>query len=180
MSRRGRDLVERTMITVDDLVNDGGYLNPEQANTFIKMLVDEPTIMRDMRTVTMPGPQMKINKIGFGQRILRAAPASGTYPTSPDTLSDRGLAPSLYAVPVTDHVDLQTVEVMAEVRLPYDVLEDNIERDRLEQSVMQLIASQTAIDLEELIILGDTDLVSVDPYLGSHDGMLKMATLHSI
>ncbi len=63
------------------------------------------------------GPrQRKINKIGFANRILRKAQ------------SGAALTPTQRAKPGTEHIMLFTQEVMAEIRPPYDVLEDNIER----------------------------------------------------
>jgi hypothetical protein len=180
MRPKGRDIVERAMIVVDDLVDNGGYLNPTQASEFIQLVTNRPTIMKDLRTINMPGPQMKINKLGFGTRVLHAAPASGVDANqeAPGALTERGLEIENYAVPVTEHVDLETKELIAEIRLPYDVLEDNIEQDRFEQSVMELLAAHVAADLEDLIINGDTN--SGDEFLGSMNGMLKMATRNNI
>jgi hypothetical protein len=182
MRPKGRDVVERAMIVVDDLVDNGGYLNPTQANEFIQLIVDRPTIMRDMRKITMPGPQMKINKLGFGSRLLHPAPVSGADANvdgaDPNSTTDRGLAVTDYGVPITEHVDLLTSELIAELRIPYDVLEDNIEQDRFEQSVMELIAAQVAIDLEDLVINGNT--LSGDPYLATMNGVLQLATRHPL
>jgi len=139
----------------------GGYLNPMQANTFIRMLIEQPTIINQIRVVPMNAPTMEINKIGFGERILQAAPKSGT------ALSDR-------SSPSTDQVTLLTKEVIAEVHIPYDVLEDNIERGGLEDTIMTLIAERASLDLEELIILGDTGNMG-DAYLALMDGLLVQA-----
>ena len=54
----------------------GGALNPEQASKFIRKLIKEPTILRDIRTVEMTSPVKNVNKIQFNKRILRAGGAS--------------------------------------------------------------------------------------------------------
>ena len=162
-----RQVVEKAMIAVSDLINDGGYLNPQQANEFIRKLVDQPTILRDLRVERMNSPVMEINKIGFSSRILRAAPASGTALASGDR-----------AAPATEKVTLTTKEIIAEVPIPYDVLEDNIERGSLEDTIMDLITERAARDLEELIVLGDTG--SADSYLALFNGVLKLATSHVV
>lgn len=162
-----RSAVEKAMLTVSDLTTNGGYLNPIQANTFIRMLIDQPTLINLVRTVPMNAPTMEINKIGFGQRILKTAPASG-----------EALAASDRSKPTTDQVTLSTKEVIAEVHIPYDVLEDNIERGSLEDTIMALIAERASLDLEELLIMGDTD--SSDAYLALIDGVLKQATSHVV
>jgi hypothetical protein len=116
----------------------------------------------------MSAPKRKIEKIGFGSRILRAAPSSGT-----------ALDASKRAAPDLGLIELETEEIIAEVWLPYDVLEDNIERGGLEQTIMTMIAERAALDLEELIVLGDTG--SADSYLALVDGILALTpTGHTI
>jgi HK97 family phage major capsid protein len=162
-----QSIVEKADLAVSDLVSDGGYLNPIQANTFIRMLIEQPTMLNDIRVVPMNAPTMEINKIGFATRILRVAPASGT-----------ALAASQRSKPTTDKVTLTTKEIIAEVHIPYDVLEDNIERMGLEDTIMQMITERASLDLEELIIQGDTD--SSDAYLALCDGTLAQATSHVV
>lgn len=161
-----RQIVEKAMITVSDLVSDGGYLNPEQANKFLRDVQDAPTLLNDVRFVRMNAPKRVIENVGFGSRILKAAPASGTALGSADR-----------SKPTTGKITLTTEEVIAEVRLPYDVLEDNIERNNFEASVMSMIAERVALDLGELMVLGDD--TSLDTYLALFDGALQMATSHT-
>ena len=162
-----RTIVEKADLAVSTLTGTGGYLNTEQANTFIRMLIDQPTIINQIRTVPMNAPRMEINKIGFTSRILNAAPASGT-----------ALAANKRSAPVTDKVTLTTKEIIAEVHIPYDVLEDNIERGGLEDTIMQLISERASLDLEELIISGNTG--SADTYLALCNGILKQAQHHVV
>ena len=51
-------------------------LNPEQGAAFIRKLIKQPTLIRVCRVVEMIAPIRKINKIGFGSRILRAETAA--------------------------------------------------------------------------------------------------------
>lgn len=162
-----RDVLKKADITVSDLMTSGGYLNPEQANRFIDLVIDQPTILRSVRTVRMNAPQRLVEKVGFADRILRAAPSSGSY-----------LADSDRAKPTTGKVQLTTKEIMAEVHLPYDVLEDNIERDNFEDTIMRHMAARAALDLEELLILGDTG--SSDAYLALMDGLIKQITTNVV
>lgn len=155
-----RTIIEKADIAVANLVADGGYLNAEQANRFIELLHDQPTIISQVRTVRMNAPKRKIEKIGFGSRILHAAPASGT-----------ALADNSRSKPDLGMIELSTKEIIAEVWIPYDVLEDNIERGNLEDTIMGLITRRAALDLEELLLLGDTG--SGDPYLALMDGIIE-------
>lgn len=158
-------------IALSDLAT-AGKLNDEQADRFIRKLIDSPTLLQSCRTVTMNAPQRKINKIGFGSRILRPA-TSGV-----------ALTQSQRSKPDLAQILLNTDEVIAEVRIPYDVIEDNIERGNvavgmeqgaggIHQTIVDLIGERAALDLEELGIRGDTS--SGDSYLALGDGWLKLA-----
>lgn len=162
MKPKNRDIAAKADIAVSDLVSNGGYLNPEQANRFIQMVTDQPTVLNQARRVIMGAPQRKIEKIGFGSRVLHGAPDSGTY-----------LDDAKRAAPTTSKIDLATDEIMAEVHIPYDVLEDNIEKDNLENTIMSQLTAQIAMDLEEYLLLADTDLSATDDFLGLTDGVLK-------
>ena len=161
MKARHRTIVERADIAVSNLITDGGYLQPEQANAFIDLVLTQPTILKQCRTVRMGAPQMQINKIGFYDRILKNAPESGT-----------ALAANDRAKPTTSKILLTTKEVIAEVQIPYDVLEDNIEKASLEEHIMRLISERVAVDLEERIICGNTAHPTI-PELTLFDGIIK-------
>jgi len=167
MKPSNRDIVAKADIAVSDLVADGGYLNPEQSSKFLEMVYDEPTLLRDVRRVSMAGPIKNIDKIGFASRIMRAAPRSGI----PLDAADRAKA-------TTDQVVLTTKEAICEVNIPYDVLEDNIEKGGLEGTIMRMMAARAAVDLEELLVKGDT--ASADAYLALQDGALKLAATHAL
>lgn len=177
-----QELIKKADIALSDL-NSGGKLNPEQTNRFIRQLIDAPTILNSVRTVAMTAPTMNINKIGFGSRILRAAVAStplvNTY--------DATVAGTGRASPDISQVQLTTKEVIAEIQIPYDVLEDNVEGGNIKASattpagglqgtLVDLLAERAALDLEELVVKGDTAVVATDRYLGLVDGYLKQIT----
>lgn len=176
-----QSLLQKADIAIADLQQNGGTLSAEQGASFIRRLIKEPTLIKLCRVIEMTSPQRKINKIGFGTRILRRA-ASGV-----------ALTPAQRSKPSTDQIQLNTKEQIAEVRLPYDVLEDNIERASvadnaapntgpggLRQTILDLIAERAALDMEELGLLGDTNYVNANDaddaaYLSQNDGWLKIA-----
>jgi len=184
-----KSLLQKADIAIADLQSNGGVLNPEQGANFIRKLIKQPTLIKQCRIVEMVAPIRKINKIGFGSRILRKATsataltASGSNSTSLDGR----------AKPTTSQIQLTTTENIAEVRLPYDVLEDNIERataanneamntgpSGLRQTLIDLIAERAALDLEELGLLGDTAYTNGSDtddqaYLSQLDGWLKLS-----
>lgn len=174
------ELIRKADIVISDLTSNGGYLNPEQSNAFIRKLLVAPTLLAQVRRVTMSAPIRKINKISFSSRILNAGNGgTGAYPTV--------LASGQRAKPTTEQIQLQTHEVVAEIHLPYDVIEDNIEGGNVgtfneggnppmaggfRDTVVSLIAERVAIDLEEQALNGDTS--SADSFLAQTNGYLKL------
>ena len=171
------EIVKRADIALSNLTNDGGMLAVEQAKEFIDMVIDQPTIIKEARTVTMNAPTMEINRIGFLNRILRPAVQAVSTTTDPYPPERRVTAPNR-AQPNLNRITMATKEVIAEVRIPYEVLEDNIERGAMEAHILRLIAERAALDLEELFVLGDT--TSNDSYLALMDGALKKFTLNIV
>lgn len=179
---KNQTIIQKADMTLSDL-SSGGLLNPEQANKFIRIVAQEPTILRQVRQVIMGAPTRKIDKIGFADRILMPA-ISGT------ALAANTSATNRRSKPTTSQIELVTKEVIAEVRLPYDVIEDNIENANMglgvdggaensgkpvkgsfKDTIVQMIGSRVALDLEELALLGDTG--SGDAFLALTDGYLK-------
>lgn len=173
MSLSNKELHRRADMALSDLAS-GGLLNPEQANRFIDMVQEQPTLLRQARLVRMNAPTMKINRIGFASRIMKAAP-QGTSPfAADDGTNDRYLAAADRSKPTTSQITLTTKEVMAEIHLPYELMEDNIEGEAIETHIMRLIAERAAQDLEEWMLTADT--ASGDAYLALTNGLLKLAT----
>lgn len=178
MPLSNQELARRADLALADLQANGGELQPEQANQFIDFILDTPTILQQARVIPMNSNTRKIDRMGFAQRIMRAAP-QGTPPYAADDGSnDRYLAAADRSKPTTTQIELTTKEVMAEIHLPYEALEDNIEGMSFEAHVMRLIAERAAIDFEEWILTGDT--ASADAYLALNDGLLKTATTNVV
>lgn len=163
--------VEKADIALGDLAT-AGLLNPEQSDKFVRTAMESTPLMQRVRTVTMANPEKHIDKIGFGSRVLRPGPGSGNYLADGDRVK-----PDLGQVIIT------TKEVMAEVHIPYDVFEDNIEGGNvavplqtsaggMQDTIVTLLGQRAGLDLEEWGIKGDTS--SGDPYLALQDGWLKL------
>lgn len=176
------EMLRKADLAISDLSANGGLLQPEDSVRFIRTLIKQARLIREARVVEMNSPQRKINKIQFGSRILRKA------------VSSQALTEAQRSKPTTDVVSLSTKEQIAEVRLPYDVLEDNIERATaannenpttgpggLRQTLIDLIAERASVDMEELAISGDTAYTNGgdqddEDYISQLDGYLKRAS----
>lgn len=178
MPLSNKELAKRTDLALSQLSSNGGLLSPEQANRFIDMIQEQPTLLNQVRMVRMNAPQMKINRLGFGSRIMKAAP-QGTPPyAADDGTNDRYLAAADRSAPTTAQITLTSKEVMAEIHIPYEVLEDNIEKGNFEDHLMRLIAERAAIDMEDWAINADTG--SGDAYLALADGYLKQMSTNVV
>lgn len=173
MSISYKQLVRKADLALSDLTS-GGLLQPEQSNRFMRKVIEAPTLLNEVRFVPMSRPQMEINKVGFSNRILRVAnqgvissPRSGEEGT-------RALARADRIKPELSKLTLSTDEVIAEIDLPYEVLEDNIEKEGFQDTLLDMIAQAAARDLEEKLILSDP--ASGDPYLALQYGILSETT----
>ena len=172
------DKVMRADLALADLTANGGVLDPEHQNTFFRKIIDEPTVINQVRQQPMNAPEMKIPKIGFGSRVLQVAPNTGSGGAQDNGTNTRHLAAAKRAKPDFGQVNLSTTEFIAEIHLHDDLLEDNIERDQMADTIMTLLAERVALDLEALLLLADTDMAALsdpDGYYRSMDGLLKLA-----
>jgi len=146
-------------------------------------------MLRQVRRVVMNAPERKVNKIQFSKRILRAASSATALDTAAIAGAfDPSAEKTARAKPITEQITLTTKEVIAQINLPYDLIEDNIERGGIGtyneagaprasggivDTILTLVAERAALDLEELAIMGDTSIGSADTYLDLVDGFLK-------
>jgi HK97 family phage major capsid protein len=168
------EAIRRADLALTDLTANGGVLDAEHQGRFFQRVIDAPTIFREVRSINMNASEMKIPKIGFGSRVLRKAPNTGSGGAQDDGTNTRHLAAAGRAVPDFGLVNMNTEEFIAEIHLHDDLLEDNIERGALVDTIMGLLAERVALDLEELLISGNS--TSPDPYLAAQDGILRLLT----
>lgn len=168
------ELIQRADLAVADLDTNGGLLQPEQSKQFIDMILDEPTMLPQARVIRMGASEVWINRIGFGSRILRAARQTGSAQDDGDNA--RYMRAADRSKVTTTQIQMNDSEVIAEVRIPYEALEDNIEGQSLEAHIMRLIAAQVALDLEEWALWADK--TSPDAFMALQDGWMIRSTAH--
>ena len=161
-----RSLLEKADLALAELTAGGGVLLPAQAQKFMRLLIKQSVLMQQATVVPMAAPKYQLSKIKFGSRILRP----GREATA--------LAPSDRARPDLSFLELDAQLFKAEIHLSDEVLEDNIERGELRQTILEMIAEAAGRDMEEVLINGDT--TSTDPFLATLDGLLKQATSHVV
>lgn len=154
--------IEKADLAVSNIINEGGYLVPEQAKRFMELLIEDSVLLGMVTMLPMKSPTYEISKMGFTGRVLRRAAEGQALPKA-----DR-------VKPELGKVQLTTTEMIAEARIPYQVLEDNIEQGTFQDTMMGFLSKAVSRDLEEVVISGDT-ASSTDP-LFSFDGLLKQQT----
>ena len=147
-------------VTTGVVGNDsGGLMKPAQSNRFLDFVIDQSVLMQNARVVRMRTPQMEIDKVSVGTRLLsKATEATDSGANAAVTFSK---------------VSLSTVKLRLDWALSTESLEDNIEGASLEDHIAQVMARQTANDLDDLFINGNTS--SGNGLLKALDGFVKLA-----
>jgi hypothetical protein len=155
-----RDLLEKVINTTQIGAGYGGILNAKQANRFIDYIVEQSVLVADARLVRMSEPTQEIDKLSVGTRIMRKA--------------TEGVSDGVNADPTFTKISMTTVKLRLDWELTTEGLEDNIEGSSLEDHIAGVMARQTANDMEDLLIHGDTTLTA-DALLKALDGWRKLA-----
>ncbi|MGD8720020.1 MAG: phage major capsid protein [Candidatus Zixiibacteriota bacterium] len=160
--KRNEELIQAVKFAVADLAS-GGELNAEQREEFIRAAVEQTVILKEARYEPMDREVEEFHKIGFANRVLQKP--SGTYGTT-----ETGVDPA------TGMVTLTAVKTVMAVDIGLDVFKKNIERDRIKDTIISAMAEKAGVDLEELIIMGDT--TSAEPFYTINEGLFKLAGTH--
>jgi len=155
-------LINKADLAVADLISLGGYLVPEQLQQFIRIAIKEVVALAMVHVTTVNAPQTQLDKVAAPARVLHKA------------VEGEALGIAYRSAPIPSKLTLTTTEVMAEVHLNRSTLEDQIERAGFQQTVIQLMAERVRLDLEDILINGDTD--SADEFLQLFNGMLDLTT----
>lgn len=147
-------------VTTSVVGNDsGGLLKPAQSNRFLDYVIDQSVLMQNARVIRMRTPQMEIDKLSVGTRLLaKATEATDTGTNAAVTFSK---------------VSISTVKLRLDWAVSTESLEDNIEGASLEDHIAQVMARQTANDMDDLFINGNTS--SANSLLKALDGFVKLA-----
>lgn len=156
---------------------NGARLLADQADTFYRKVFDRAGLIGDLRSVPMNADTMNINKIGLGNMILQVAP-TGTAPYVVDGNGEtfantRNLESANRYSPQFEQIQLTVKEYMAEIHLTDDVIENNLEQEALVSTIMDMTAQRLALDIERVLIEGDTTNGALPAVLKLQDGILK-------
>lgn len=151
------EMLQKAIDTTD--LAAGGLLGPEQSQKFTDLVVDQSVMLKEARVVRMRSAVTEIDRIATTGRVSQ--------------LKSEGIAPASLAEPAFSKVTLTAVDIITPFELTFEALEDNVAGGNLEETVIRVMAKQTATDLEELAIQGDK--ASLDTFLAGMDGWRVLA-----
>jgi len=156
------ELLEKVNEVTTSVIGNGsgGILNARQANRFIDYIVEQSVLVADARLVRMSEPTQDIDKLSVGTRLMRKA--------------TEGTNDGVNAAVTFSKISMTTVKLRLDWEMTTEGLEDNIEGASLEDHIAGVMARQTANDIEDLLIHGDTSLTS-EALLKALDGWRKLA-----
>ena len=144
-------------ITVDSL--EGAKLVPQQQQRFIRTATKATPILDEARRIDMTSHTRNIDRISMTGRMLRK-----TH--------------ELEEAKEVDGPDFHTNKLVAEEMtgvfwLTDQALEDNLEKEQLQNTIVDLAGRQVGVDLADLFVNGDKSLQ--DELLSTTDGWLLKA-----
>jgi hypothetical protein len=162
MKMSNHELLEKVNEVTTSVIGNGsgGILNARQANRFIDYIVEQSVLVADARLVRMSEPTQDIDKLSVGTRLMRKA--------------TEGTNDGVNAAVTFSKISMTTVKLRLDWEMTTEGLEDNIEGTSLEDHIAGVMARQTANDIEDLLIHGDTSLTS-EALLKALDGWRKLA-----
>jgi hypothetical protein len=153
-------------IETGDFLGGQGLLTREQQRQFIVLLKRYSSIFGAVRTVVMPQAAMDINKLHIGEPITVSL-SENTNPAQDNKV-------------LTNQVHLDAKKTRASYDITTEVLQQSVEGDEFELTVMRSMAARAALDLEYLALLGDESLTpapndKLGNLLAGNDGWFKQA-----
>lgn len=165
LAKRNRMIFEgirKGDLTVGDLIQDGGYLPPEEEPKFLVKIYENSDFLQAVRREEMSSPKRKISKVGIAGNFLHKAPGDGV-----------ALEAEKRSKVFTDYIELETEELLGSMYMTYQTLEDNIEKGNFEETLMNtILPPKIARDMCKVLLQGNTE--SGDSLLSSMDGVVKL------
>lgn len=135
----------KNFVNKADVITPNSFTSPaalgrEEADRFIDYVVNQSFLKENARVERMNAPTKTIAKVGIGNKILKPAKSA----------TDPGNTVGI----VSDHLTLETKEIIAIAEVSDDSLEDNIEGDAFVDHLMKMIAAQSANELDLMCMYG--------------------------
>lgn len=145
--------------------NTGGLLNTEQSNKFIDTVVDQSAFLTSIRFERNIARARDLDNIGVGNRLWHG-PAEDTEPNDNKL---KGVT--------TGKRTLTPVEVMLPYNISLSYLEENIEKEGVENTINSIFAKQFGTDMVDALFNCKKATSNTDPdyeFLKVTDGVIAL------
>lgn len=146
-------------ITTTTVAGDA-ILEPAQFEKYIRLLQHQTSVLPIARLMVMTSHTQDIDRIGFTSRVMGVPGTEGQSKDEADFVS-----------PTFEQRQLIAKEMQGIVSVTDSLVRRNVEKQGLMNTILDLMAERSGLDIEEQGINGDTD--SSDEYLALNDGWLK-------
>jgi hypothetical protein len=158
--REEKTMTLKKIIQTSDFTN-GGNLNAAQVKKFITFTVDESVVTKMARFKMMDAPIDEVSRLHIGERVAvpkteAVAPTAGQYVAASGS-----------------KVRLTAEAIVVPWEISEKEMQNNVEGEKFEETLMKDIAAALANDLEDLGINGDT--TSADTFLALQNGWIEAA-----
>lgn len=155
-----QELIEKTITT--DMLLTGGRLNPAQQDAFIQLVKDTSVLLQKVRFERMATARKQIDKAYIGEPVTRGVAENANT--------------AVNARAVFDQITLNATKVKSDWSITTETLQENIEGDAFEDTLMSMMTKRISTDLEMLAIQGDISIPGgtvLGNLLGTLDGWDK-------
>ena len=150
----------------------GGEMNPDQADKFIDLTVDESVLLKMIRVERVDNPKGELDLLNIGEPVTENAAEN---PERVNTYNSTGGSDGASYIfqPTFSYVPYSVVKTRSAFNLTKEAEQANIERSALRDRVMTSFAKRMSTDLELLGIQGDASLAGttrMNRLLNSYNG----------
>jgi hypothetical protein len=148
-----------------------GLLPVEKLGQFIRVIRENSPVLGESTYKKINGDSLAISRVDMANGIVTPGrDASGAKRIVPEA-DEAGIEVKTNS--------LNPKELIAKLRIDYDTLEDNLEQDAFENTLMELFGMAAKEDFERYFLFADTDITwsttNVSKLLSINDGWLKTA-----
>lgn len=153
----------------DDMVTGKAILNAEQQTTFLREFQIADPVLTMARMVYMQNPSRETSLFQINGRVSQAGYVNGNRDTTKNPLTAANLK--------FTGQEIVTTKIKAKAVLTDDELEENIERQTLQQTVLSEMGYKMGLDQAYWNLFGDSTITPTkDDLLCAGDGWIKSAT----
>jgi len=146
------ELIQKAIDTT--LLAQGGQMNPDQADKFVDLTVDESILLKQgCRIIKTDNPKGEIDKLNIGEPVTEKATENSestlVYSSTPTQTQGYLYDPTLSKIEYT------CIKTRSAFNITKEALQSNIEKEELRDTLMRSFAKRMSTDLEYLGIMGD-------------------------